>query len=74
MSLTSPAGPSATAPPGPEDATAFSNRGYLRWLNFAMRWDDPACDGDYMARTRAVVGDLAPWVGSGVYLNMLNFD
>ena len=28
----------------PEDATAFSNRGYLLWLNFAMRWDDPACD------------------------------
>ena len=58
----------------PEDATAFSNRGYLLWLNFAMRWDDPARDADYMARTRAVVGDLAPWVGNGVYLNMLNFD
>ena len=57
-----------------EDATAFSNRGYLLWLNFAMRWDDPACDADYMARTRAVVGELAPWVGRGVYLNMLNFD
>ena len=39
----------------PEDATAFSNRGYLLWLNFAMRWDDPACDADYMARTRAIV-------------------
>ena len=58
----------------PEDATAFSNRGYLLWLNFAMRWDDPACDADYMAGTGAVVADLAPWVGNGVYLNMLNFD
>jgi hypothetical protein len=58
----------------PEDATAFSNRGYLLWLNSAMRWDDPARDADYMARARAVVGDLAPWVGNGVYLNMLNFD
>ena len=24
-----------------EADTAFSNRGYLLWLNFAMRWDDP---------------------------------
>ena len=58
----------------PEDATAFSNRGYLLWLNFAMRWDDPACDASYMERTRAIVRDLAPWVGKGIYLNMLNFD
>ncbi len=58
----------------PEDATAFSNRGYLLWLNFAMRWDDPACDADYMGRTRAIVRDLEPWVGRGVYVNMLNFD
>ena len=58
----------------PEDATAFSNRGYLLWLNFAMRWDDPACDADYIERTRAIVRDLAPWVGQGIYLNMLNFD
>jgi FAD/FMN-containing dehydrogenase len=58
----------------PEDATAFSNRGYLLWLNFAMRWDDPASDGDYMERTRKIVRDLAPWVGKGIYVNMLNFD
>jgi len=57
-----------------EDATAFSNRGYLLWLNFAMRWDDPANDGDYMERTRKIVADLAPWVGKGIYVNMLNFD
>ena len=58
----------------PEADTAFSNRGYLLWLNFAMRWDDPADDADYIARTRAIVKDLAPWVGQGVYVNMLNFD
>jgi hypothetical protein len=57
-----------------ESDTAFSNRGYLLWLNFAMRWDDPADDADYIGRTRMVVAALAPWVGRGVYVNMLNFD
>jgi hypothetical protein len=57
-----------------EADTAFSNRGYLLWLNFAMRWDDPAKDPDYIARTRKIVADLAPWTGNGVYVNMLNFD
>jgi FAD/FMN-containing dehydrogenase len=58
----------------PEDATAFANRQYLLWLNFAMAWTDPANDSDYIARTRKIVGDLEPWVGRGVYVNMLNFD
>jgi FAD/FMN-containing dehydrogenase len=58
----------------PEAGSAFSNRGYLLWLNFAMRWDDPADDPDYIGRTRAIVADLAPWTGRGVYYNMLNFD
>ena len=58
----------------PEDATAFSNRGYLLWLNFAMSWDDPANDQDYIDRTRRIVGDLKPWTGRGIYVNMLNFD
>jgi FAD/FMN-containing dehydrogenase len=58
----------------PEDAAAFSNRGYLLWLNFAMRWDDPARDADYTNRTRKIVGDLKPWTGKGIYVNMLNFD
>jgi hypothetical protein len=58
----------------PEADSAFSNRGYLLWLNFAMRWDDPADDPDYIGRTRAIVADLAPWTGRGVYVNMLNFD
>ena len=57
-----------------EDATAFSNRDYLLWLNFAMSWDDPANDKDYLDRTRTVVGDLKPWTGRGIYVNMLNFD
>ncbi|HEX8860936.1 MAG TPA: FAD-binding oxidoreductase [Actinomycetes bacterium] len=57
-----------------EEATAFSNRGYLMWLNFAMSWDDPAHDSDYIERTRKVVGDLKPWTGKGIYVNMLNFD
>ena len=58
----------------PEADSAFSNRGYLLWLNFAMRWDDPDRDPDYIGRTRAIVDDLAPWTGRGVYVNMLNFD
>jgi FAD/FMN-containing dehydrogenase len=57
-----------------EDATAFSNRDYLLWLNFAMSWDDPANDQGYIDRTRKVVGDLKPWTGKGIYVNMLNFD
>ena len=57
-----------------EDAAAFSNRGYLLWLNFAMRWDDPASDADYIDRTRKIVAALKPWTGQGVYVNMLNFD
>jgi len=58
----------------PEDATAFSNRDYLLWLNFAMSWDDPANDRDHLDRTRRIVGDLKPWTGRGIYVNMLNFD
>jgi FAD/FMN-containing dehydrogenase len=57
-----------------EGATAFSNRQYLMWMNFAMSWDDPANDADYMARTRAIVSDLKPWTGTGIYVNMLNLD
>jgi FAD/FMN-containing dehydrogenase len=57
-----------------EDAAAFSNRGHAMWLNFAMSWDDAEHDADYIARTRAVVERLKPWVGKGVYVNMLNFD
>jgi FAD/FMN-containing dehydrogenase len=44
------------------------------WLNFAMRWDEAAKDRDYMEMTRAAVRDLKPWIGKGVYVNMLNAD
>ncbi|WP_448096923.1 FAD-binding oxidoreductase [Luteibacter yeojuensis] len=57
-----------------EDASAFSHRGHLMWLNFAMRWDDPFDDSDHIERTHKVVADLHPWIGDGVYPNMLNFD
>ncbi len=57
-----------------EDASAFSNRQYLLWLNFAMRWDDPDNDAEYMERTRTIVRDLEPWTGKGIYVNMLNID
>jgi FAD/FMN-containing dehydrogenase len=39
-----------------------------------MSWDDPANDGDYIDRTRRIVADLKPWIGKGIYVNMLNFD
>jgi FAD/FMN-containing dehydrogenase len=57
-----------------EADTAFSNRGYQMWLNFAMRWDDASKDAEYMATTRACVQELAPWTGTGIYSNMLNPD
>ncbi|HEX4422013.1 MAG TPA: AtaL-like protein [Kofleriaceae bacterium] len=57
-----------------EADTAFSNRGYQMWLNFAMRWDDPADDPAYIAMTRACVAELKPWTGRGTYTNMLNAD
>lgn len=57
-----------------EADSAFSNRQYQLWLNFAMRWDDPSKDREYMELTRACVRDLKPWLGKGVYVNMLNPD
>jgi FAD/FMN-containing dehydrogenase len=57
-----------------ESDTAFSNRQYQHWLNFAIRWDEPAHDRDHIDRTRKVVADLKPWIGKGIYVNMLNFD
>lgn len=57
-----------------EADAAFSNRGYQFWLNFAMRWDDASKDAEYMERSRTIVKELGPWVGKGIYVNMLNFD
>ncbi|HEY3903903.1 MAG TPA: FAD-binding oxidoreductase [Streptosporangiaceae bacterium] len=57
-----------------EDDSAFSNRQYQMWLNFAMAWDDADLDADYIARIRACAQALKPWTGNGVYVNMLNAD
>jgi FAD/FMN-containing dehydrogenase len=57
-----------------EEDSAFSNRQYQMWLNFAMAWDDAALDADYIARIRACAQSLKPWTGQGVYVNMLNAD
>jgi FAD/FMN-containing dehydrogenase len=57
-----------------EEDSAFSNRQYLMWLNFAMAWDDADLDADYIARIRACAAELKPWTGTGVYVNMLNAD
>jgi FAD/FMN-containing dehydrogenase len=58
----------------PEDATAFANRHHLWWFNFAMKWQDPAQDTSNIGRIRAVHDSLRPWLGNGIYANMLNFD
>ena len=58
----------------PEDGSAFSNRQYQMWLNFAMAWDDAELDADYIAQIRACAARLKPWTGDGVYVNMLNAD
>ena len=57
-----------------EDESAFSNRQYQMWLNFAMAWDDASLDADYIAQIRACAAELRPWTGNGVYVNMLNAD
>src|SRR5580658_392177 len=57
-----------------EGDSAFSNRQYSMWLNFAMAWDDAGLDADYIARIRACATELKPWTGNGVYVNMLNAD
>jgi FAD/FMN-containing dehydrogenase len=58
----------------PKDATAFANRHHLWWFNFAMKWQDPAQDASNIGRIRAVHDSLKPWLGTGIYANMLNFD
>jgi FAD/FMN-containing dehydrogenase len=57
-----------------EGDSAFSNRQYQMWLNFAMAWDDASLDADYIAQIRACATELKPWTGNGVYVNMLNAD
>ncbi len=57
-----------------EGESAFSNRQYQMWLNFAMAWDDASLDADYIAQIRSCAAALKPWTGDGVYVNMLNAD
>ena len=56
------------------DATAFANRHHNWWLNFALHWDDAELDASNIAQIRAANDALKPWLGTGVYANMLNFD
>jgi FAD/FMN-containing dehydrogenase len=58
----------------PADATAFANRQHNWWLNFALHWDDKELDASNIGQIRAAHEELKPWLGSGVYANMLNFD
>src|SRR5438309_2709035 len=58
----------------PGDSTAFANRHHNWWLNFALHCDDAALDTSNVAQIRAAHDALKPWLGTGVYANMLNFD
>jgi FAD/FMN-containing dehydrogenase len=57
-----------------EDATAFPNRHNQWWLNFALHWDDASLDAANVAQIRRAHDALGPWLGRGIYANMLNFD
>lgn len=57
-----------------EDATAFSHREHDLWINFALRWDDPALDAGVIGRARDAAAALRPCTGAGAYYNMLNAD
>jgi FAD/FMN-containing dehydrogenase len=57
-----------------DDATAFPNRHHNWWLNFALHWDEPTADVANVAQIRAAHDALKPWLGTGIYANMLNFD
>ena len=58
----------------PDDVMAFPNRQKNRWLKFALRWDEESRDQDCVARIRRARDALKPWLSSGIYANMLNFD
>jgi hypothetical protein len=58
----------------PEDATAFANRSSVWWVNYAIAWGEADDDAEYIGRIRASYERLRPWIGKGVYVNMLNFD
>jgi FAD binding domain/Berberine and berberine like len=58
----------------PEEDSAFSNRDSLWWINWANHWHDAGDDETNMDIIRANYRRLEPWVGRGVYVNMLNVD
>jgi FAD/FMN-containing dehydrogenase len=58
----------------PDDATAFPNRRHNWWINFALWWTEAARDQDSVAQIRQAHDALKPWLSSGIYANMLNFD
>ena len=58
----------------PDAATAFANRQHSWWLNFALHWDHAGDDQANLAQIRAAHDALKPWLGKGIYANMLNFD
>ncbi|OJU80374.1 MAG: hypothetical protein BGO11_10785 [Solirubrobacterales bacterium 70-9] len=57
-----------------EMESAFSNRDSLWWINWANHWHDAVDDDTNMDIIRASYKRLEPWVGKGVYVNMLNVD
>jgi FAD binding domain/Berberine and berberine like len=58
----------------PEAASAFSNRDSLWWINWANHWHDAGDDEKNMDTIRASYRAIEPWLGRGVYVNMLNVD
>ena len=54
--------------------SAFSNRDSLWWINWANHWHEASDDETNMDIIRANYKRLEPWVGRGVYVNMLNVD
>ena len=57
-----------------EEDSAFSNRDSLWWINWANHWHNAGDDETNMDIIRASYKRLEPWVGRGVYVNMLNVD
>jgi len=58
----------------PEMDAAFSNRDSLWWINWANHWHDAVDDEVNMEIIRASYRSIEPWLGKGVYVNMLNVD
>ena len=57
-----------------EPDTAFANRGYLLWLNFANALGRPRRRPGLHRPHPQDRRRPGPWTGRGVYVNMLNFD